>query len=238
MKPARRFLAALFALLAVEAAASDEGRFLDAEAARAYAAVGRLNIAGRRFCSATLIAPDRVLTAAHCLYHPTTGRPAPMEELRFVAGQHVEGHAAVRGVRRAAAHPDFRAGGTPTPTALATDVALLELDAPVSAEEAAPIGLGAFPAGGAVTLVSYSRERPQAPSMQDCRAVAEMGGLAALTCSIAEGASGAPLFARTGGREKLVAVVSASGELGASFTLAVIALPKLRMLESRLVDGP
>ena len=50
---------------------------LGPEEAAAYRGVGRLNIAGTRFCTATLIAPAVVLTAAHCLFHPRTGARVP-----------------------------------------------------------------------------------------------------------------------------------------------------------------
>ena len=56
-----------------------------AEEALAFHGVGRLNIAGSRFCTATLIAPDVIVTAAHCLFHPQTGKRVPESELRFVA---------------------------------------------------------------------------------------------------------------------------------------------------------
>ncbi len=38
-----------------------------------WEAVGRLNIGGNSFCTGALIAPDIVLTAAHCLYNSDTG---------------------------------------------------------------------------------------------------------------------------------------------------------------------
>ena len=53
----RRILALLLACLAAAPAAAEETRLLDADAAAPYRAVGRLNIAGSRFCSATLIEP-------------------------------------------------------------------------------------------------------------------------------------------------------------------------------------
>ena len=40
-----------------------------------WAAVGRIDLGSKGFCSGTLIAPDVVLTAAHCLYDKATGEP-------------------------------------------------------------------------------------------------------------------------------------------------------------------
>lgn len=41
---------------------------LGGELSREFAAAGQLQLPGGSFCGATLVAPDRILTAAHCLY--------------------------------------------------------------------------------------------------------------------------------------------------------------------------
>lgn len=54
-----------------------------------WPSIGRVNIAGFRstaMCTGTLIAPDIVLTAAHCLYNKSTRKPFPIEDLLFMAG--------------------------------------------------------------------------------------------------------------------------------------------------------
>ena len=63
-----------------------ERRPLGDEEGRAFLAVGRLNVAGRRFCTATLIEPAVIVTAAHCLFHPRTRARVPLAEFRFAAG--------------------------------------------------------------------------------------------------------------------------------------------------------
>ena len=45
---------------------------LEAEEAVALRGVGRLNVAGTRFCTATLISETVIVTAAHCLFDPRT----------------------------------------------------------------------------------------------------------------------------------------------------------------------
>ncbi|MEM8798570.1 MAG: trypsin-like serine protease, partial [Pseudomonadota bacterium] len=71
-----RALAVLFCitLLATQAASESALKRLDTgDDSRGWEAVGKLNIDGRGFCTGALIAPDIVLTAAHCLYDKETG---------------------------------------------------------------------------------------------------------------------------------------------------------------------
>jgi len=71
----RRFALAAVLLLtgplaAAESAGRTDGRITMAPVPDGWRAVGRLNVAGyraRRHCTATLVAPDTVLTAWHCL---------------------------------------------------------------------------------------------------------------------------------------------------------------------------
>ncbi len=53
-----------------------------------WRAIGRINLAGRGYCTATLVARDVVLTAAHCMWNRETGRWYPLQYLTFVAGVH------------------------------------------------------------------------------------------------------------------------------------------------------
>lgn len=46
-----------------------------------WRAIGRINLAGRGYCTATLIARDVVLTAAHCLWNRDMGRWYPLQYL-------------------------------------------------------------------------------------------------------------------------------------------------------------
>ncbi|MAE89375.1 MAG: trypsin, partial [Pelagibaca sp.] len=77
------------------------------EDGRPWQAVGRLELAGKAFCTGALIAPDMVLTAAHCLFDAETGARIPADKIQFLAGWRNGRAAAYRRVRRAVAHPSY-----------------------------------------------------------------------------------------------------------------------------------
>ena len=225
----------------VMASAGDGRRMLGDAEARAFHAVGRLNIAGSRFCTATLIAPDRVLTAAHCLYHPRTRRAVPLRMLKFVAGLRRGGYAAVRRVARAATPTDYVYDGGARLETVRADLALLQLDRPIRENAVSPLAVGA-PArrGEAQALVSYARDRAHAPSIERaCRVRSQIGPVDALDCETTFGASGAPVVIGDGAARRVAAIVSASarGPRDEPLSLTVEALRRLPELERRLAAG-
>ncbi len=76
--------------------------------ARGWQAVGRLDIASRGLCSGTLIAPDLVLTAAHCVYDKSTGAAYLPKDFVFKAGLRDGKVAAERQIVAVAAHEGYQ----------------------------------------------------------------------------------------------------------------------------------
>ena len=98
---------------------------LEAGEAAAFHGVGRLNIAGSRFCTATLIAPDVIATAAHCLFHPLTGARVADGELRFVAGYRMRrARRRCAGWPRRSVDPGYAFGARATYAGVGADLAL------------------------------------------------------------------------------------------------------------------
>lgn len=210
----RLVLAALLLLLPVASEAeAPERRMLAAEAAAAFTGVGRLNIAGNRFCTATLVAPDVIATAAHCLFHPLTGARVADGELRFVAGYRMRDRAALRRVTKTVIDPAYAFEARATYAGVGADLALGRLDKPVP-EAVFPFATAAVADADPLSIVSYGEDRPHAPSIEaPCGIVERTDPVVALDCAVTYGASGSPLFQGEGEGRRLVGVVSAMGRL-------------------------
>lgn len=237
-----RLLLALAATAISEGASADgdERRMLGDAEALDYRGVGRLNIAGARFCTATMISDRLILTAAHCLFHPVTLRPVPLDALRFVAGLRRDAEAAVRDVVRAATLPGHVIGAEADYAQVRLDLALLELAEPVLDAAAAAFPVAPWDADGALAIVSYARDRAHVASIQEaCPVRATADGVAVLDCPVTFGASGAPVLRTRDGETRLIAVVSAMGRdlEGDDVALSVIAAPRLEALQAALDDG-
>lgn len=197
--------ALLLLLLAAGAAGSEERHMLPAHEQRVWNGVGRLNF-GDGFCTAALIAPNRIVTAAHCLFSPRTGRARPLSSLRFVAGHRLRKNQGHAGVRAARTHPDYRYERAPDTRAVAADIAVLTLDRRLRFA-----GYALNPTlrrRNVVTVLSYGRDRPEIASIQSgCPVRRRVGAAVELDCAVPKGASGAPVFADGG----IAAVVSAMG---------------------------
>jgi hypothetical protein len=157
-------------------------------------------------CSAVLIAPDLVLTAAHCVgsdvhgisFRPGTGTDTPAVPLAATA-----------------IHPFYDAGQTRPNWKVRFDIRIARLRDAVPAWIAEPMPVGP-PAvvGEKLFLVSWRKQDGALPRQRTCPVLEGLTGVVTLACSVSGGESGSPLLRATERGLELVAIVSSRSHLG------------------------
>jgi hypothetical protein len=169
-------------------------------------AIGRISygdtlIPGAAICTGVLVAPDLVLTAAHCV----RGAVEDPFSIRFEAGW--------KGM-----HPTIQGRGAkvvlPASEDLNEDVALVVLDGSISAEMASPLSF-ATPSEAPFEMYGFRRDDPTRPApLLTCHTLATRPGLVGLDCPVVSGNSGAPLLQHTEDGWQVVATMVAASSAG------------------------
>lgn len=180
-----------------------------------WQAVGRLDAEATGFCTATLIAPEFVLTAAHCVYDRRKGLLIAPEDITFRAGLRNGHSAASRAIAQIEAHPKYNPRAGVTAENVRHDVALLRLETPIPTSELDPFILhDALVSSGAVSVVSYGRQRENVPSRQDvCQVQDTRDDIMFMDCDVTFGSSGSPVFSHKNGRGQIVSVISSMASI-------------------------
>ena len=191
-----RILALIVGLCALAAPAS---------AADAVSGAGRLEYADTGgSCSAALVRPDLVVTAAHCAggsKHPKT--------IFFRPGGAKDGEAFP--VDLLIQHPLYDRDSPRIEWRLRFDIAVARLARPVPAALARPFK-GGDEAKPGETLFIVSWREGERPRQRACPVFEGMHGLVTLGCRVQGGESGAPVLRKTDDGLELVAVISSRSQ--------------------------
>lgn len=174
------------------------------------AAVGVILRGGKGMCTGTLVAPDRFLTAAHCV-QSVQGKP---ERIKFRTGDYPGAVPVTIEAAEIVTHPLFVfAKGLERTTGY--DLALVRLAEPVPEDAATPMVVTKDPVTAPRLLVaSYRGGKGERARERTCPVIESSDRMILMGCDVRPGESGSPVLQRSENGLAIVGVLSARGEDG------------------------
>jgi protease YdgD len=189
-----------------------------------WSSVGKIYNSARSSCTGSVIAPDKVLTAAHCLFNRATHRFLQADSLHFLLGYKRGEYRSHARVASYVIGPSFNPEDAIA--SIVEDWAILVL-AEQAGTETTPLPLREAPsvAGERIMVGGFSQRYPfKMTADTDCRVRGVMpNGLILHDCAVMHGISGAPIMTASAGPSvQILGVHVATGEvMGSPMALAV-----------------
>ena len=180
-----------------------------------WGSVGQINVAGYRRrieCTGSLIAPNVVITAAHCVMDPSRREPLPVNEIHFLAGVRKSkwlGHSTAKCLH-------FLPGYQYTHQSFSRDIALITLNDNLN--DIVPSELDQTELQGSnISLVhaAYPADRRYVLTGQfGCHLIEHDQNLWLTDCDAHPASSGGPVFIQRKDGLKLAAIMVGAGPAG------------------------